>query len=127
MGKIIMLMGHNGSETELINSYILTRQEFSKYKIKEIVLHTTRPIRDGELNGINYFFNSAEEMNILEEKIVEKRTFETMNGLIHYFTCVDDINLDNNYITISSIESYDSYVKHYDESSIVPIFIKTEG
>ena len=102
MGKIIMLIGRSSSGKDTLFKHALIKEEFKKYQMKEITLHTTRPIRVGELNGVDYFFNSEEEMNILEShgKIVERRHYDTMHGVWHYFTCQEQIDIINNNYTI---------------------------
>ena len=52
MGKIFYLMGKSSSGKDTIYKELL--QGFPK--MKRIVLYTTRPRREGECDGVEYFF-----------------------------------------------------------------------
>lgn len=53
MGKIFYLMGKSSSGKDTIFKALLSDGELS---LKQIVPYTTRPIREGEQNGVEYFF-----------------------------------------------------------------------
>ena len=57
MGKIFYLMGKSSSGKDTIYKELL--QGFPK--MKRIVLYTTRPRREGECDGVEYFFTDAEK------------------------------------------------------------------
>jgi len=63
MGKIVLLMGESSTGKNTIKSYILKKPEFLEYGFKNIVLHTTRPIRTGETDGEDYHYVTDEKMN----------------------------------------------------------------
>ena len=54
--KIVALIGEAGSGKDTILQDLLQNSNFN-----EIISYTTRPPRDGEINGKNYFFISPEE------------------------------------------------------------------
>ena len=49
MGKIFCLMGKSSTGKDTIGKYLLKTMD-----VKNIVLYTTRPIREGELDGREY-------------------------------------------------------------------------
>lgn len=57
MYKIIVLMGEAGSGKDRVMHEVLK----ARPDIVEIVNTTTRPIREGEVDGVNYHFVSVEE------------------------------------------------------------------
>ena len=91
MGKIYCLMGKSSSGKDTIYKKLLERLPD---RFKTIIPYTTRPIRDGETNGVEYFFRSVPEYTDLEKagKIIESRVYHTIHGDWYYFT-VDDGHL----------------------------------
>jgi guanylate kinase len=80
--------------------------------VKMIIYGTTRKMRPGELEGIDYYFHSEKEYKeIPEDKIIESRSYYTLNdGTVYYFT--KDEYLDckcKNLVCICSPYQYESY------------------
>jgi guanylate kinase len=105
-------------------------QEMEDLNLKKIVLYTTRPIRTGETDGVQYHFVSEEEMERLEAegKIIERRTYETVCGPWNYFTA-DDENIcleKEDYLAIGTLESYEKIRDYYGEKKVEPIYIEVE-
>ena len=59
MGKIFYIMGKSAAGKDKIYSRLIGNQELS---LKKLILYTTRPIRDGEKNGIEYFFTDDRKL-----------------------------------------------------------------
>ena len=81
-----------------------------KFNIKKVVTYTTRPMRLGEIDGVDYNFLSKEEF-------IEKRNnnffFETMTYSSNYYgTSIE--SLSNNSYMILDLNGYQKYL----ESSI---------
>ena len=80
-------------------------------------LYTTRPIREGEQEGIEYHFVTDEELERFEKagKIIEERTYDTVYGAWKYATIEDgQINLAAyDYLVIGTLESYAGMKKCY--------------
>lgn len=98
--------------------------------IKEIVLYTTRPIRENEVNGVEYHFvDDAFLETLLEQKrVIELRSYHTQYGIWKYFTAdTGQINLKNsNYLTIGTLESYTAIKNYFGEGQVVPLYIEVE-
>ena len=56
MGKIVLLMGKSTTGKDTIYKNLLKDEAMG---LKKVVLYTTRPMRKGEENGIQYFFSAA--------------------------------------------------------------------
>lgn len=126
MGKIFCLMGKSSTGKDTIYKKLL---ENSTLGLKNIVTYTTRPIRNGERNGVEYFFTDEAGYTGLKEagKIVEERVYNTVHGPWRYFT-VDDENIDetNDYLMIGTLEAYEGLKKFYGVSRVCPIFITVD-
>jgi guanylate kinase len=125
MGKIFYIMGKSSTGKDTIYKKLLLENTLN---LKSIVMYTTRPIREGETNGMEYFFVRDEELEELEKegKVIEIRSYNTVHGIWRYFT-VNDSQIDlknNNYLIIGTLESYNKTKKFYGEDILVPIYIE---
>ncbi len=126
MGKIIYIMGKSSSGKDTIFKELLRD---NTYNLKTIVSYTTRPIRQGEENGEEYFFTDEDGFQRLksEGKVIEDRCYQTVHGPWRYFT-VDDgqINDTDNYISIGTIESYSKICAYYGKEKLIPVLIELD-
>lgn len=127
MGKIFCVIGKSSTGKDTIYSELLNRRDLD---IKKVVPYTTRPLREGELPGKEYFFCDEERVRQLEEdgKIIELREYDTIYGIWKYFT-VDDgqIDLDaGNYLLIGTLEMYQNLKRYFGEKKVCPIYIEVE-
>ena len=126
MGKIYYMMGKSSSGKDTIYKEI--RKELPY--LKTLTLYTTRPMREGEQNGVEYYFVSNEILDKYknEGKIIELRTYQTVYGDWKYAT-IDDgqINLDkNDYLMIGTLESYVKTKAYYGTENLIPLYIEVE-
>ena len=126
MGKIYYMMGKSSSGKDTLYKEVLKALP----KLKTLVLYTTRPIREGEQEGIEYHFVTDEELERFEKagKIIEERTYDTVYGAWKYATIEDgQINLAAyDYLVIGTLESYAGMKKRYGAENLVPIYIEVE-
>ncbi len=125
MGRLFYIMGKSASGKDTIYQRLLRNPEFS---LERLVIYTTRPIRDGELDGREYHFVTEEDFQKLKAagKIIEDRGYETVYGLWRYFTA-DNMDLEEkNYLGIGTLESYEKLKAYYGEEKIRPIYIEVE-
>ncbi len=125
MGKIYVVMGKSASGKDTLYRKLIENRMLN---LKTVILYTTRPIRDGEIDGVEYNFVSNEKLEEFKNtgKIIELRSYETYYGIWNYFT-VDDgqIELTNkDYIMIGTIESYLQIKKYYGEENVLPLYIE---
>lgn len=127
MGKIFYILGKSSTGKDTIYKKLLKDE---KLGLKDIILYTTRPIRDGEENGKSYFFVDEKGYEEIKKtgNIIEERSYETMHGLWRYFTVKDShINLDeNNYLVIGVIDSFVAMKKYFGDDNVVPIYIEVD-
>ena len=127
MGKIFYIMGKSASGKDRIYSLLEDQREL---KLKTLVLYTTRPIRDGEENGKNYYFVSDEKLNEFRKNgnVIEERSYHTVYGIWTYFTADDgQVNLtESDYLGIGTLESFMKLKKYYGENAVRPVYIQVE-
>jgi len=98
MSRIVILCGFCASGKDSVANY-LSDKGYSK-----IISHTTRPMRDGEQNGIDYHFVSSEEFKALEGNgnFIEVRSYDTLVNNVPdkwYYGVVED-SIDKNNINV---------------------------
>lgn len=126
MSKIYYLMGKSSSGKDTL--YKELKKEFPK--LRTLTLYTTRPVREGERDGEEYFFVTKEVLDKYqaEGKLIELRTYHTVCGDWHYAT-VDDGQVDllsADYLMIGTLESYRKMKEYYGTDAIVPLYIEVE-
>lgn len=126
MGKIYYIMGKSSSGKDTIFKAVKNRLP----RFKTVALYTTRPAREGEQDGVEYFFVSEDKLGryVREGKVIELRTYNTVHGAWKYAT-IDDgqINLaKSDYLMMGTLESYGKIKKYYGEEKIVPIYVEVE-
>lgn len=127
MGKIYCVMGKSSCGKDALYKMLQADKEIS---LKTIVPYTTRPMREGEENGVEYYFCDEEERKRLEQegKVIELRAYHTVHGIWEYFT-VDDgqIHLDtDSYLYIGTLEAYLKLRDYYGQEQVMPIYIEVE-
>lgn len=127
MGTIYCVIGKSSTGKDSIYKRLLKREDL---QLKKIVPYTTRPIREKEVEGVEYHFVTEEKRRELEAagKIIEGRSYETIYGRWDYFT-VDDGQIDlskDDYLLIGTLETYGKLKEYYKNGQIVPIYIEVE-
>lgn len=127
MGKIFCVMGKSATGKDTIYQKLLME---SKLELKRIIPYTTRPIREGEVEGREYHFCTEEDVQRLdaEGRIVELRAYNTVYGIWKYFT-VDDGNIQlekENYLLIGTLEAYTKIRDYFGQDKVLPIYIEVE-
>lgn len=126
MGKIVCLMGKSSTGKDTIYKRLLADRDL---KLKKIVPYTTRPIRNGERDGVEYFFKCEEEFLRLQEqgKIIEHREYHTFHGLWRYFVAEDgQIESSGNYIMIGTLEAYRHLQDYFGRDRVLPVMIELD-
>lgn len=104
--------------------------ENKSLNLENVVSYTTRPIREHEVDGVEYHFVDEKKRDELDKagKIIELRRYNTCYGPWDYFT-VDDKSLDiesKDYLIIGTLESYEKIRDYYGKGLVRPIYIEVE-
>ena len=127
--KIIYIMGKSSAGKDTI--YKILKE---KIDVKPYVLYTTRPIRTGEKEGIDYNYLTNEEMEQYfqekNSKVIESRTYNTVYGPWTYATILDNQFLSGkNLLMTGTLESYNAileFFKNKENIEMIPIYIEVE-
>ena len=127
MGKIICLMGKSSTGKDTIFKRLL---QWESLDLKRIVPYTTRPMREGEQEGMEYHFTDEAGFQALKEqgKIIEDRAYNTVHGLWRYFTVADEsVDLEkNSYCIIGTLEAYVRIRDYFGEDRVLPVLIELD-
>lgn len=127
MGKIFCVMGKSATGKDTVYQNLLAENSLS---LKRIIPYTTRPIREGEENGREYYFCTEEDVQKYEAegRIVELRAYDTVYGIWKYFTLNDgNIQLEKeNYLLIGTLEAYTKIRDYFGAEKVTPIYIEVE-
>lgn len=127
MGKIFCIMGKSSSGKDTLYKEILKTADLP---LSQIIIYTTRPIRFGETNGVEYFFVNEQRLRELESegKVIEVRAYHTVCGVWKYFTVNDgQINLaEQNYLMITTLEAYTRFRDYFGASAVEPVYVEVE-
>ena len=127
--KIIYIVGKSSVGKDTI--YKILKQRMN---VKPYVLYTTRPIRTGEENGVNYYYLKQEEMenyiNETDSKVIEYRIYNTVHGPWTYATIIDkQFDSDNDLLMEGTLESYNAVRKYFENNNnikVIPIYIEVD-
>ena len=127
MSKIYCMMGKSSTGKDTLYKRILANEELH---LNTVIPYTTRPIREGEKEGVEYYFCNREKVAELEAagKVIERRDYNTVHGIWTYFT-VDDGQIDlknNDYLIIGTLESYHKIRDYYGKEFVIPLYIEVE-
>lgn len=111
--KIIAICGKAGSGKDTI----LQRVVAACPQLHEIVSCTTRPMREGEADGINYFYLTGEQFGekVLRGEMLEATCFNDW----FYGTSYDSLRSDCVNIAVLNPEGIDSIIAHKNIEMVV--------
>lgn len=128
MSKLFCIMGKSASGKDTIFKRLIQDPELH---LKTVVSYTTRPKRENEQDGVEYFFVSKEQLETLknEGKVIECRDYETVHGIWSYFTVNDgqiDFSTEESSVIIGTLESFQQIQAYYGKEYVIPIYIHIE-
>lgn len=134
MQNLIYIMGKSATGKDTIYQKIKEKLDTNIY-----IPYTTRPQRDGEEQGREYYFITNEQFKKMLEnnKVMEYRSYNTVkaNGEkdIWTYATIDDKQWkkQGNFLSIGTLESYNSilkYLKEHPEKNLnmVPVYISID-
>ncbi|WP_297522881.1 guanylate kinase [uncultured Clostridium sp.] len=128
MGKIFCIMGKSSSGKDTIFKLLV---EENTHNLKEVVSYTTRPIRNNETHGVEYFFINKDGLEVWtgRGKVIEVRCYNTAHGEWFYSTIDDgqiDLSSNENYLIISTLESFVGIREYYGGENVLPVYIEID-
>ncbi len=122
MGKLFCIIGKSGSGKDTVFAGILQKNK----SLSPVITYTTRPIRTNETDGREYHFVDEKTMLSLENegKVIERRTYHTVCGDWHYFTCKIDLTGNTGHIMIGTADVADKLYQYYHPDDVVIIYLE---
>lgn len=119
LGRLFLVSAPSGAGKTTVVTAAL--QELQKqYAIKKVITYTTRPMRNGEVEGIDYFFITQEDF---QKKIAEGFFIEWSNWYENYYgsprSIIDDIQKGISFIAIVDRFGAQSFKRSYPESVLI--------
>ncbi len=126
MGTIFYVMGKSASGKDTVYKELIKRFP----QLRTVRMYTTRPMRDGERDGVEYRFTDEAFLEHCrgEGRLIECRTYQTVYGAWHYFTA-DDGQIDlsaGDYLMMGTLESYEKLQEYYGSACLKPLYIYVE-
>ena len=122
MSRIFCIVGKSGSGKDTIYRSILSEKDDG---LIPVIPYTTRPKRADEEDGVNYFFVTQEQLKEYEKEkqIIEKRQYQTVQGVWNYFTRKFEIVDGKDYILITTLEGVRGIIDHYGCDMVHVIYL----
>lgn len=119
--KIVALFGEAGSGKDYIQKEMM-KTDFGKKNLSEIISYTTRPPREGEIDGVHYHFLSRAE-ELIKQDTLEFTIFKNW----WYGTPISSLNKDKINIGVFNISGINQLINqdYLHRVECLPIYIKT--
>ena len=127
MGNFIYIMGKSASGKDTVAKRIKERLNLKSY-----VMYTTRPKRDGEVEGKDYFYVGQDDIDKYKEdgKLIESRTYNTVYGPWTYATINDkQLESEEDILGLGTLESYKSVREYFlrnGKDNLFPVYIEID-
>lgn len=123
MNRIFYIMGKSSSGKDSIYKKLIAELGFDP-----LVIYTTRPMRENELEGREYHFVDKDEFLRMKKNnaVIEERHYDTVHGEWIYFTAKDSIDLSRNILGIGTLESYVKMRDYFGSNVVRPIYIEVD-
>lgn len=124
MAEIFCILGKSASGKDSIYKKLL---EDPTLDLTPVIPYTTRPMREGEREGVDYHFVDQRGMQDLIDagRVIERRSYQTMCGEWSYFTA-DDGSIDlisHDYLLITTPEAYHKMRSYFGEKAVSDIYV----
>lgn len=108
-------------KSEYLKRIISDKNFINKFNLKMLTYGTTRKKREGEVNGIDYYFHTKDEFNnIPREELIEVRSYFMINdGEVEYFTKKEYFETESNILCITSPYQFENYRNWISKQNIL--------
>lgn len=120
---VMILIGKSASGKDTIQAELV-----NNYGYSPIVSTTSRPIRDGEIDGVNYHYVSKDvfKERIRDGKFIEFRSYDTLvNGKPDtWYYGVEKMNLTGKNVAVLDIDGAKSLIEYYGKNHCDVVYIE---
>lgn len=117
--KIFCICGYSASGKDS-----LTNRVSKELNIPTLVSHTSRPMREGEKEGLSYYFTDNRFFEKHEDEFIEQRKYETTHGLWRYGLHKSELDNITNGLFIVDRQGYEEMCNKLGEENVISIFIE---
>lgn len=123
MSKIYCLIGKSASGKDTVYREILSC--YGAF-LTPVIPYTTRPMRPGERNGVDYHFVTEDQLAVLEKegRVIEKRCYQTTQGPWIYFTV--DFPIEGDRILITTLVGAEKLMEYYGADKVCVIYLDAD-
>ncbi|MBR3367500.1 MAG: guanylate kinase [Lachnospiraceae bacterium] len=125
--RIFCLMGKSAAGKDTLYQRLLADHSLG---LRPVIPCTTRPMREGEQDGREYFFRTAAQFEEARQqgRVIESRCYQTVHGPWIYYTADDgQIDLEaGSTLLIGTPESCAALRRHFGAQAVVPLCIHVE-
>lgn len=126
--KIICLVGKSGSGKDTVYDKVM--QTYGDNILKRVVSCTTRPMRVGEVEGIQYHFVSQDDFSadMKFDNVLEHREYNSFGNILVYYTRISEFADDGIYLVVCSLAQVSNYIKAFGKSVVyvVHLFVRDD-
>lgn len=129
MAKFIALVGKSACGKNRIQETLLNKLPY----LKNIVSITSRPMREGEIDGVDYHFVSHEEImnQLLNDQLIEHRVYYPEHSDEEWIYGISensiDLESDNIYIAILDIRGLQEFANFVSKDNVISFYINTSA
>lgn len=118
---IIVLAGKSASGKDTLLNELITYTD-----ARPIVSYTTRPMRDKEIDGVDYHFVSEDKFKEIQDQLLESRSYDTLfNGIPatwYYGSPIVDAS-NSSYVAVLDPDGVKSYIDAYGKDNLFIAYI----
>ena len=116
---IVILTGKSGSGKDSVHKKLV------EDGFIPIVSSTTRPMRDGEIDGVDYYFtdNKTFEDKIKSGAIFEYREYNGSNGKVYYGSEKITLEDNKNYTVVLDLDGTEAFFEAYGRENCLAVHI----
>lgn len=125
--KTIILLGKSAAGKDYILNHLKENFGFNS-----IVSHTTRPIRENEINGKDYYFITTKEFSkmLRDEEFIETREYTTCfnnkQDVWYYGISKEEFDNKSKKICVVDTSGQKEIIEYYGKENIISIYIDVE-
>jgi len=117
MTKKVIILGKSSSGKDTLRNVLIEKG------LKPCVAYTTRPIRLGELDGVNYKFVDLEQYNSL--KLIESESFNVANGDTWWYGKTKE-TIEEADVFICTVKGISDLLKHFSRETFFIVELECE-
>ena len=125
--KVVILLGKSAAGKDYILNYLK-----KSFKFNSIISHTTRPIRENETNGLDYYFINKKTFSkmLKNNEFIEIRKYTTcFNGkqdVWSYGITKKEFDNKTRKICVVDTTGLREIIKYYGKENVISIYIDVE-